>query len=228
MRHTALPATFGVAVLLSASVLLGPQAGAQSTISLPPSIDLNEAEPPTSGTNGSPTRRLQGCTTGSGPDCVGSDSAVGFSLADVVNLGIIDREEAATLAPAGGTTPTAGTPQALPSIDLEVLFDYNSDRLRDDQLQQLRRLADDLRGVDLQQGYLIVMGHTDAVGSMAYNDDLSLRRARSVAEFLRHQAGLPAQRIRTSGQAFRYLRYPDQPTHAANRRVQVILAGQGG
>ena len=204
-------------------IALAGQTQAQSTIQLPPSIDLNPAptQPP------APLAR-QDCVTGSEPGCVGSDAAVGFSLADVVNLGIIDREEAAAVTPAGTDQAPEAMVQTLPSIDLEVLFDYDSDRLRPDQLPQLRRLADQLRGVDLQQGYLIVMGHTDAVGSMDYNEGLSLRRARSVAEFLRFEAGLPGHRIRTSGQAFRYLKYPSQPEHGGNRRVQIILAGQGG
>ena len=80
----------------------------------------------------------------------------------------------------------------------------------------------------MTQAFLIVMGHTDAVGGAAYNDDLSLRRARTVAWFLRDSVGLPDQRIRASGQGFRYLKYPEQPTHGANRRVQIILAAQGG
>lgn len=227
LRTTALvTVTLAAAVVLFSADRNG--VDAQSTIRLPPSIDLNEPGAQASGTQESQTPLRQTCAAGSGQDCVGDDSAVGFSLADVVNLGIIDREEAATVTPAGGGGSPEAMTQSLPSIDLEVLFEYDSDVPRPDQFQQLRRLADQLRGVDLQQGYLIVMGHTDAVGSMAYNDDLSLRRARSVAEFLRHEAGLPGHRIRTSGQAFRYLKYPDRPDHAGNRRVQIMLAGQGG
>ena len=195
---------------------------AQSLIELPQSFDLGApaASDRTADADAA-------CENMVGRICMDGQGTVGFSLDDVVNLGIIDREEAQSVVSAStGSASAGGMTQALPSIDLEVLFDYNADTIRADQLPQLIDLAGDLRGLDLAHGYLVIMGHTDAVGSAAYNEDLSLRRARSVAEFLRDSAGLPRERIRTSGQGFRYLKYPDQPEHGANRRVQIILAGQ--
>lgn len=215
--------TAGLHIVFALNFVLLHDAHAQSTIELPPSIDLGAPTPPTA----EPQQR-QGCVTGAEPSCIKGDSAVGFSLEDVVNLGIIDREEAATVVSTNAPDSAETMVQTLPSIDLEVLFDYDSDTLRTDQLPQLIGLAQQLSDVDLSNGYLVVMGHTDAVGSAAYNEGLSLRRARSVAEFLRQNAGVPSHRIRSSGQGFRYLRYPDQPNHGGNRRVQIILAGQGG
>jgi len=198
-------------------------AGAQSTIQLPPSIDLGAPAP-----RAAPPAPAASCLGGTDGACTGSEAAVTFSFSDVLNLGIIDREEAAAVIPAGQSENAQAMAQSLPSIDLDVLFDYDSDRLRPDQMPQLLQLADQLRRIDLSQGYVVVMGHTDAVGSAAYNDNLSLRRAQTVAGFLRDSAGLPAHRIRPSGQGFRFLKFPDQPTHGANRRVQIILAVQGG
>ncbi len=214
-----------ILVLAGLILAMGPLlASAQSLIQLPPSIDLGAPPGLSTATPLSP----QGCRPGSVAGCTGRPAAVGFSLADVVNLGIIDRQEAASVLPTGEGASAATMAQPLPSVDLEVLFDYNSDSLRPDQLPQLTGLANQLRGIDMTQAFLIVMGHTDAVGGAAYNDDLSLRRARTVAWFLRDSVGLPDQRIRASGQGFRYLKYPEQPTHGANRRVQIILAAQGG
>jgi outer membrane protein OmpA-like peptidoglycan-associated protein len=111
----------------------------------------------------------------------------------------------------------------LPSIDLEVLFEYASDQLRADQIAGLYALAQDLRGVDFSGRRLVLMGHTDAAGSAALNRDLSLRRAITVAEFLAREAGIPRDRIRTAGMGFDYLKYPQDPLNGANRRVQILL-----
>lgn len=111
----------------------------------------------------------------------------------------------------------------LPSIDIEIVFDYASADLRDDQLPFLLSLANDMRGIDFSRARLVVMGHTDGVGSYAYNQQLSQQRAASVANFLSRSAGVPASRIRASGMAFDYLLHPDNPEHPGNRRVQVLL-----
>lgn len=69
-----------------------------------------------------------------------------------------------------------------------------------------------------------VVGHTDNTGSAAYNRDLSLRRAQSVAGIL-SAAGVSSGRIATKGRGF------DQPIasnatvegRAQNRRVEILI-----
>ncbi len=69
-----------------------------------------------------------------------------------------------------------------------------------------------------------VVGHTDNSGSAAYNQDLSQRRAVSVANVLR-ESGVPNGRISAYG------RGEDQPIasnltpagRAQNRRVEIII-----
>lgn len=104
-----------------------------------------------------------------------------------------------------------------------MFFDYASDQLRGDQMGPLFALAQDLREVDFSGRQLVLMGHTDAVGSAGFNRDLSLRRAESVAGFLSNTAGIPRARIRTAGMGFDYLKYPHDPYHDANRRVQIMM-----
>jgi OmpA-OmpF porin, OOP family len=145
-----------------------------------------------------------------------------FSLDDVVNLGIVNRREVA-VPESADPADAARMAAPLPSIDLEVLFEYASDQLRADQIGDLYALAQELRGVDFSGRRLVLMGHTDAAGSAALNRDLSLRRATSVAEFLAREAGIPRDRIRTAGMGFDYLKYPQDPLSGANRRVQILL-----
>ena len=69
-----------------------------------------------------------------------------------------------------------------------------------------------------------VIGHTDNTGSAAFNQDLSQRRASSVANVLR-DSGVPSNRLVTFG------RGEEQPIasnltpegRAQNRRVEIII-----
>lgn len=155
------------------------------------------------------------------------DGGVDFSIDDVVNLGIVDREEVAET-PATSEGESVRTTDPLPSIDLEVLFDYNSADIRPDQMGQLIELAEILRSDDFGSYRLIFLGHTDAKGSAAYNERLSERRARSVADFVAAAANVPANRIDAVGLGFQRLADVNNPLSARNRRVQLVLVPGGG
>jgi outer membrane protein OmpA-like peptidoglycan-associated protein len=64
----------------------------------------------------------------------------------------------------------------------EILFDFNSSSLRGSSRDELREMA----GVfnKYKDTTIVVAGHTDSVGSTAYNQRLSDRRASSVANYL--------------------------------------------
>lgn len=153
----------------------------------------------------------------------GQPSSRIFSLSDVVNLGIIERSEVEVANEEGEVIQIENRVEPLPSIDLEILFDYDSAELRSDQMAPLVALVRDLEQIDFGQALLVVMGHTDGVGSAAYNRELSYRRAVSVTSFLHEMANIPLHRIRSSGMGFDFLRYPDSPDHPGNRRVQILL-----
>ncbi|MCB0378597.1 MAG: OmpA family protein [Bdellovibrionales bacterium] len=69
-------------------------------------------------------------------------------------------------------------------IAKDVLFEFNSDKINESFKETLGKLATYLTKGD---GFktLQVVGHTDSVGSHAYNDDLSMRRAQSVVAYLK-------------------------------------------
>jgi outer membrane protein OmpA-like peptidoglycan-associated protein len=208
-------------LVLAAPVLASP-AFAQSTITLD-SFDLRRA--PT--TSAAPVPEAVPTGPASclfSPEGCSDDQASGrvFSLDDVINLGIVNRREVKV---AETTDPAQAARMAapLPSIDLEVLFEYGSDQLSGDQFGDLYTLARELRDVDFTGRRLVLMGHTDAAGSATFNRDLSLRRAATVAEFLSRETGIPRDRIRTAGMGFDYLKYPSEPLNGANRRVQILL-----
>lgn len=73
------------------------------------------------------------------------------------------------------------------------------------------------------QSYIDVLGHTDTTGSDAYNQDLSQRRAQSVADYLSAQGVAPA-RMATRGYGESAPLYNPDDTEAkkaANRRVEI-------
>lgn len=213
--------------ILSATgfTVLGTVAFAQSVITLD-SFDLNE-EAPTASTsapiiNTAPPNCLVNADL---PNCAAGEGASSrtFSLNDVVNLGIIERSEVEVENEQGAIISVEDRVEPLPSIDLEILFDYDSATLRPDQMAPLVALAKDLQGIDFKRAQLVLMGHTDGVGSAAYNRTLSYRRATSVAAFLSEVADIPLHRIRSTGMGFDYLRYQNDPAHPGNRRVQILL-----
>ena len=104
----------------------------------------------------------------------------------------------------------------------DLLFATDSASLRPDLTSDIRTVAASL--LKYPNSRIEVIGHTDNTGSAAYNQDLSQRRAVSVANVLR-ESGVPNGRISAYG------RGEDQPIasnlsaqgRAQNRRVEIII-----
>jgi outer membrane protein OmpA-like peptidoglycan-associated protein len=109
-----------------------------------------------------------------------------------------------------------------PKIDLEINFDYNSDRISAKSLPSVQALGRALANPELKGSTFIVAGHTDAAGSDAYNQDLSERRADSIKRYLVDKSGIPAADLVTVGYGKTKLKDPDHPLAEVNRRVQVV------
>lgn len=72
--------------------------------------------------------------------------------------------------------------------------------------------------------HLTVVGHTDLVGTDAFNDKLSMRRAQTVAAFL-VKAGIPAKQIETAARGKREpaVHTANGVPNQANRRVVITI-----
>jgi outer membrane protein OmpA-like peptidoglycan-associated protein len=207
--------------LLSAFCMGTSPAFAQSTITLDTFDPGNSQTTETEAENIETEDGIASCLFSTTICSEGDGESRSFSLDDVVNLGIVDRSTVSVVADTVEAARQAAAP--LPSIDLEVMFEYASDALSGDQIGDLYALARELRSVDFSGRQLVLMGHTDAVGSRLYNRDLSQRRAESVANFLSREANIPRYQIRTAGMGFDYLKYPSDPENGANRRVQILM-----
>ena len=114
------------------------------------------------------------------------------------------------------TEPTVVTFQA------DILFDFDKFALKPEGKVYLDSLINRVKGVDVE--IVIAIGHADSIGSEAYNQLLSERRAVSVKNYLVSQ-GIPAGKVRAEG------RGESQPVasnktaegRAKNRRVEVTI-----
>lgn len=104
----------------------------------------------------------------------------------------------------------------------DVTFAFNSTEITPSFQQSLDKVADSMK--QYPNSLIDVYGHTDSVGSDAYNLDLSKRRADSVARYLIMQ-GVSSARIQTQGMGKNYP-VADNGTEegrAKNRRVEIKI-----
>ncbi|MGI9477224.1 MAG: OmpA family protein, partial [Hyphomicrobiaceae bacterium] len=113
----------------------------------------------------------------------------------------------------------------LPSIEKEILFAYDSARLRPAAQRLLKQIGEVLSHPRLARYKFALVGHTDAKGSAAYNQDLSERRARSARAFLLDFFDISRSRITAYGRGEAALKRPDEPYSGRNRRVQFVNLG---
>jgi len=103
-----------------------------------------------------------------------------------------------------------------------LLYDFDSDAIRADAGVNLRNLAESLNKYPDTQ--LLIVGHTDSVGTTEYNQDLSTRRATSASRYLSAQ-GVGASRIRASGvgETEAVASNDTEAGRRTNRRIEVAI-----
>ena len=145
----------------------------------------------------------------------------------------------APAAPAKPAAPAAPTPPAAPAaparpapasvrqavvIQADALFDFDKSVVRPDGRKSIDDALAKMGGVDLEM--VIATGHTDSIGTDAYNQKLSERRAAAVKDYLVSK-GIPASKITTIGKG------ESQPVatnktaegRQKNRRVDIEFKG---
>ena len=150
-----------------------------------------------------------------------SPAVTDLTMAEVLSIQTTDIIDA--LAPARGAKIDPGAP---PTVRLPVYFEFDSDRLQPDAVVLLERVGSALSSEELAVFHFSVEGHTDSVGPLVYNDDLSKRRAAAVEGFL-VSFGVPYERLGAVG---RGESAPVAPNGTAtgrqrNRRVELINLG---
>ena len=126
------------------------------------------------------------------------------------SLSLDEREEIASIA------------STKPNIDLEINFDYNSAEISKASMPAAQELGKALSNPSLKGSTFVVAGHTDGIGSEAYNQDLSERRADTIKSFLVQKYGLNSADLVTVGYGKTKLKDAQNPADPLNRRVQVV------
>lgn len=141
--------------------------------------------------------------------------------------------------PAPVEAPPAATPPAVTpppvvtnekvTFAADAFFDFDKATLKPEGKAKLDDLVGKLGAINLE--VIIAVGHTDSIGSVAYNQRLSVRRAESVKAYLVSK-GIEANRIYTEGKgksqpvAPNTLNGKDNPAgRAKNRRVEIEVVG---
>jgi OOP family OmpA-OmpF porin len=111
----------------------------------------------------------------------------------------------------------------------DAFFDFDKATLKPEGKAKLDDLVSKLGAINLE--VIIAVGHTDSIGSVAYNQKLSVRRAESVKAYLVSK-GVEANRIYTEGKgksqpiAPNEINGKDNPAgRAKNRRVEIEVVG---
>jgi outer membrane protein OmpA-like peptidoglycan-associated protein len=124
----------------------------------------------------------------------------------------------------GPTNAAAAHPHAAahPAISLpSIQFAFNSAELKPESIQTLRNLGNALNRELKGEKKFLIEGHTDAVGTEAYNIDLSKRRAEAVKDFLVDKLGVDASRLEAVGKGDTDPADPQHPKGPENRRVVI-------
>jgi outer membrane protein OmpA-like peptidoglycan-associated protein len=127
------------------------------------------------------------------------------------------------------------TPRGVVVTSRYVLFAFDSDALSPQARREIERMAFVLNHPRAAARRIMLEGHTDAIGTEAYNLDLSRRRAEGVAQELMARG---VQRDRLTAEGFGKQRPvapntladgKDNPAgRALNRRVEAVVQATGG
>jgi outer membrane protein OmpA-like peptidoglycan-associated protein len=109
-----------------------------------------------------------------------------------------------------------------PNIDLDIQFDYNSDKITATSMPSVQALGQALSNANLKGSTFVVAGHTDAIGGEEYNQGLSERRADTIKRYLTDKYGINGTDLVTVGYGKSKPKDPNAPMDPANRRVQVV------
>jgi OmpA-OmpF porin, OOP family len=103
-----------------------------------------------------------------------------------------------------------------------IYFDFNKTEIKPESEQTLEEIAKLLRQSVAMR--VIVVGHTDAVGTFEFNKDLSERRARAVAEALASRYAIAKSRLLSFGASFAapIASNESEDGRAKNRRVELV------
>ncbi|WP_416770094.1 OmpA family protein [Pseudomonas sp. RHF3.3-3] len=156
-----------------------------------------------------------------------------WDYAALVGLGVNFGGSGGKVAPAPAPAPVAQEPAPAPEapvaevvkVELDVKFDFNKAVVKPNSYGDVQNLADFMK--QYPQTTTVVAGHTDSIGTDAYNQKLSQRRADAVKQIL-VKDGIAPSRVQSVGYG-KTRPVADNATEAGraiNRRVEASVEAQ--
>jgi len=157
------------------------------------------------------------------PVAAAAPEAAPAACPDADGDGVCDADDRCPNTPAGDKVDQYGC--SLVSR-LAVYFDFDSAELRPESITELERVVKFMN--DLPEVTALIEGHTDSIGTEAYNLALSDRRAKSVFDYLASR-GISPSRMRTigKGEADPVADNATAEGRQLNRRVMLIRTDGG-
>lgn len=145
---------------------------------------------------------------------------------DADNDGVVDRLDQCPDTPISYAIDDVGChiyEQFTATMELEIRFDNDSSVVKDDFLSEVKKVADFLN--EHPDTQVEIGGHTSAPASAEYNQTLSERRAKTVAEILKSNFSIAENRVFYNGYGESRLKDPrdTQEAHDTNRRIEAII-----
>ena len=119
------------------------------------------------------------------------------------------------------TAPLAYAEKSVEMLNEMVYFDFDKDDLKDSEQEKLNELLAQLK--ERASYKLSIIGHTDAIGSNAYNMALSLRRAQTVVDFFAKYNIEAEVKMDYRGEEVPAVENDTQENRALNRRVEIVV-----
>ncbi len=119
---------------------------------------------------------------------------------DSDNDGVIDKLDKCPNTPANALVDSDGCQKELSktvSVNLKINFDTNKDTVKAEYYSEVERVANFM--TQYAGTAVVIEGHTDSMGKATYNEELSSRRAKSVANLLVEKYAISAGRVESQG-----------------------------
>lgn len=118
-----------------------------------------------------------------------------------------------------------GDSDIVPKAGALINFDFDSTKIQSESFSLLDEFGKALRS-GLADVSFIIAGHTDNIGPTEYNNELSVRRADAVSEYLRIHHGIDSTRltIKGYGETRPIASNDNEKGRSLNRRVEFIRA----